>query len=248
MDDELNVGNVTADAQVTTDAPAQAQPTAKNEDVDQVVNRLLDQRLATEVERRVQSELQKRKNRADKELAEDKRAIERMAKRGLLDEEGKNAQLAAAERDAEASRAVWHYEEEPTYQQPAPTQRQPEPSSQTQPRDDDADFRAFVKDVYGFDPKEQGMEYSNVLNVKDANDPAVKEFRRNALQKGAELEKRRTNAETVKKGVDDYGPTGGLATGSSAPPANRLEHVTDSDELFDIAADEEWAKINKGRR
>lgn len=258
MDEFENGVPVTAETEATATATAQAQTPAKNEDVEQVVNRLLETRLATEVERRVQSELQKRKNRADKELAEDKRAIERMKRRGLLDEEAEKAQLAAAERDADAARAVWHYEEETpaantfqntTFQQvPQQQQRQTtEPSSQRQ-SNPDAEFRAFVQDVYGFDPKEHELEYSDVLGIKDANDPRVREFQRKARAMGAELDKRRSNAESVKKGIDDYGHTGGLSTGSASPSRSRLEQATDRDEIMDIATDEEWDKMQRGRR
>lgn len=99
---------------------------AASDDLESRVNHLVElkvsERLATldtEVQRRVQSELQKRRNQADKQLAEDKRAIERMALRGQID--AQRAQELQAEAEAEANKAkrVWDVDEEPTYQTPA---------------------------------------------------------------------------------------------------------------------------------
>jgi hypothetical protein len=252
MNEFEDAGNATVDAQVTTEATTQAQPAAKQSDdfesrVNAQVETILTQRLSSEIQRGVQSELQKRKNRADKELAEERRSIERMKQRGQLDEEKATELTTAAEKAAEASRAVWHYEEEPTYQAPAqPIQRQSEPSSPPQ-ADTETRFRQYIKDTYLFDPKDEKMEYAEILNA-DINDERVQAFLDVATTKRTEIRKRRINAESVKKGIDEYGPTGGLTTGNAAPMSSRLEQATDPDEIMDIATDEEWEKINRGRR
>lgn len=251
-DEELGV-TATADAPVTTEAPPQEQtPANPSDDLDARVNAILEQRLAekleTEVKRGVQSEIQKRKNRADKQLAEDKRAIERMAQRGQLDEETKTRLLANAEQDAQQQRSVWLEDEEPAYQAPSyqvpPPQRQPEPVGQ-RGADLEAGFTKFVQDTYGFDLKESGLDYSKVLASNDPNSAEVRTFKQQAIAYAAEAQKRQSHADKVKTTKQNIGTIAGLPGGGTPPPNNPIEHITDRHELAALAADEEWSKLQR---
>lgn len=257
--EEQGVNATAAGSEPVAQGQTPAQP-----DYEAVVNRLVEQRVSerfanldTEVERRIQSQLAKRSNKAQKQFQEDKRAIERMAQRSGWDTERTQHEMDAAlkaanvmafgEEETEAAQAAPAANAAPQYVPQTQQRQTTEPSSQRQ-GNADTEFRAFVQSVYGFDPKEQGLDYSDVMGVQDANDARVQEFQRKARAMGAELDKRRANAESVKKGIDDYGHTGGLSSGSASPSRSRLEQATDRDEIMDIATDEEWDKMQRGRR
>lgn len=121
-----------AGSAAATITAAENAPEQWSQDWEEHVNRLVEQtvleRLAerltdldTHVERRIQSELQKRKNRADKQLAEERRTIERLAQRSGWTPEEKAKQLAAAEQEAAQYRNVWQQEEESPTPPPSPT-------------------------------------------------------------------------------------------------------------------------------
>lgn len=243
MDEELQGVPVTETAEVTTEPVSQEQTPAKSDDLDARVNALVEKqiagRLQSEIQRGVQSELQKRKNRADKQLAEDTRAIERMAQRGLLDEDEKAKQLTAAKKEAEQYKTVWQSDEDEIVL-PTPTQ----PQRQTEPvgRDADKEFRQFVKVTYGFDPQDEGMEYKHVLNALP-DDPAVIEFIDAAAEKRAEQGKRRKEAKKVGTTKRDVGSLTGLSTGGTPPAHNPIENISDRSTLAELAAAEAWKNM-----
>lgn len=115
-------GNVTEE--VSQETPSQAQPIAETpaltSEQEALVNRLVEeqvsQRLANVdslVERGVQSALTKRKNKAEKEIAETKRTISNLAESEEWDADAIKEKQARAEKNIRARYGLLDTEDEP---------------------------------------------------------------------------------------------------------------------------------------
>lgn len=241
-------GNVTEVFKaLTSQEQPVAPPTALTpEQVEALVNRQVEQQVAsrlasvdTEVERRVQSALAKRKNQADKRLAEEKRSLQAMAERKGWSAEELQAEIDEAEKDHKAKRGfVPDDDETPPAAPPAPAPMQPQPQQYPPqqaptPEQVKGELQRFVYTAYGLDAED--FDVTPYVDIPNLNDPRIAQFRREAVKAWAAKEQRLENAQKVGDTKRQYGGIGSVAGGRTPPPANPIADVNDPDALWKMA-------------
>lgn len=251
MDPETLGVNVTDDArEASSQAQTPAQPVA-GPDVNRQIQEL-NERLANlddVVERRVQSALAKRGNKAAKQFQEDQAAIHRMAEYDRRDDDWKRVEI-------EKARARANIVEYTASDEPAPTPV-PQPTYQNQPQaqqrapvsqppdDERTGIENYIRTNYRFDPKEEGVDVSEVIGIRDQNDPRLAQFRERMIDVAAAKKARQTEAARVGQGYRATGNPLVVTQGAGAPPANPYANVDDRDTLLSMAADEEWKSMQR---
>lgn len=220
--------------------------TVPPEEIEKIVNARvqsllpeLKAQLEQRIESRAQSLSQKAFNRAQRQFAQDKEVILRMAKRKGWDASETEEALDEAWKEAHSDVATQE-EGAPTWSAPPapiPAERSAGYSAPPRQPPEGDELNALVQFVRSeYEVEVEPDELQRFVGIRDPNDPRVGEFKtwaKGKLKEQALREaQRQRNAESVRETRDTYGPLSGLSSGRQPEPANPIADYTDPAALY----------------